>query len=205
MEGFDLTALGATFGALVAILATVVQFAKVQLGLKGDVVRWLSLGLGLALGVTGLEEAGRQVLPLLPGWASGGVLGLLAGIVASGSKDLITGIQINGAQARARAEATVALDVQQDQAADWRAATAQDVLQGVAPLAALPAGGLSDLIGEVLRGAGLPVTRERLMQVAVALAPVAPDLLLDGSAYLSSDSRNRILKVVMDLRDGGQL
>lgn len=204
MEGFDLTALGATFGALVAILATVVQFAKVQLGLKGDVVRWLSLGLGLALGVTGLEEAGRQVLPLLPGWASGGVLGLLAGIVASGSKDLITGIQINGAQARARADATVALDVQQDQAADWRAATAQDV-QAMTPLAALPAGGLSDLIGEVLRGAGLPVTRERLAQVVVALAPVAPDLLLDGSPYLSTDNRNRILKVVMDLKDGGQL
>ncbi|MVN88305.1 hypothetical protein GO986_16285 [Deinococcus sp. HMF7620] len=104
MEAFDLTGLGGTFVTFVGILATITQFLKVQLGLKGNVVKGICLGLGVLLGVTGLEEAGRDVLPLLPGWLSGGLLGLLAGLVASGGKDLITGVQLNGAKARVEAE-----------------------------------------------------------------------------------------------------
>lgn len=76
--------------------------------------------------------------------------------------------------------------------------------QGFAGLSGVATGLLSDLIADVLREAHLMVSPERVMRVAVALVPVAPDLL-DGDVRLSADNRNRVLGVVMDLKTAGNL
>lgn len=76
--------------------------------------------------------------------------------------------------------------------------------QSLAGLSAMDLGSLTDLIVLVLTGAGLSPTQERLVRVTAALAPLAPDLL-DGDVHLSAENRNRVLRVVMDLKTGGTL
>lgn len=103
----DVLELIATIAALAGLILPLTQLLKVQLGLKGRVVLVLSLLLGALTGgvLAAGGVAGLAVLSTFPKWVSGAVLGLLAGATASGGKDTITGIQINGAQARAKAQA----------------------------------------------------------------------------------------------------
>lgn len=75
---------------------------------------------------------------------------------------------------------------------------------GLMNLAPLGGTDLSGVVASVLQSAGLPATTGQIVAVSLRLAKVAPDLL-DGSAYLSAESRNTILGVIMDLKQGGQL
>lgn len=152
MENFDLTALGGAFAAMVGMIATLTQLAKSQLGLKGNVVIWVSVGLGALLGATGLEETGLRVFPALPGTVSGLLLGALAGAIASGGKDLVTGVQRNGVKARVNAEVEAAGRIAQAQldalppalgsaaalAEDLVPATIEDVLRHTGEWPAVP-------------------------------------------------------------------
>ncbi|MBI0447138.1 hypothetical protein [Deinococcus sp. DB0503] len=103
----ELLNLIATVAALAGLLLTLVQLLKAQAGLKGRRVLLVSALLGMALGAVFAAGGliGFNYLPAWPPPVGGSILGLLAGLVASGGKDTITGIQINGAKARARAEA----------------------------------------------------------------------------------------------------
>ena len=75
-------------------------------------------------------------------------------------------------------------------------------------LGGLPGGvveqGIEVIISQLLTEAGMQATPQQLVRVAARLAVVAPDLM-DGSAYLSAENRNRILEVVLDLKAGGAL
>lgn len=64
--------------------------------------------------------------------------------------------------------------------------------------------GIEVVIAQLLAQAGLQATPQQLVRVAARLAVLAPDLM-DGSAYLSTDSRDRILGVIIDLKAGGAL
>lgn len=92
-----------TVGLFAAFIAALTQTVKVQLGLKGRVVFFISLGLGMAFGALfalgGLMEF--KALRAFPDLASGLVTGLLSGWGASGGKDFLTGLGRNNAKARA--------------------------------------------------------------------------------------------------------
>lgn len=96
-----------TVGLFAAFIAALTQTVKVQLGLKGRVVFFVSLGLGMAFGalfaVGGLMEF--KALRSFPDLASGLVTGLLSGWGASGGKDFLTGLGRNNAKARAEYDA----------------------------------------------------------------------------------------------------
>lgn len=106
-----MTELFLTVASLAAFVLALVGLAKDRLRgtdrLKGWTTILLSLGLGVVLGALlasgGIREL--RVLELYPPAASGAFLGLLAGLLASGGKAVVTGVQINGAAARARADA----------------------------------------------------------------------------------------------------
>lgn len=95
-------------------------------------------------------------------------------------------------------------DVKQAPPSGFEPMTGLTGVQGFAGLPAVATGLLSNLIADVLREAKLLATPEQVMRVALALAPVAPDLL-DGDVHLSAENRNRILRVVMDLKATGTL
>ncbi|GAA5514757.1 hypothetical protein Dcar01_03518 [Deinococcus carri] len=63
---------------------------------------------------------------------------------------------------------------------------------------------LDALLESLLSQAGLQPTPARLLRIGGRLAVVAPDLL-DGDAHLSADSRNRVLGVILELKQGGLL
>ncbi|EYB66290.1 hypothetical protein DEIPH_ctg092orf0001 [Deinococcus phoenicis] len=91
--------------------------------------------LGAVLAAGGI--AGLAALGLFPRPVSGAVLGLLAGLVASGGKAAVTGIQVNGAWARAKAQAEVGRAADSDSlpappapaapADDWQPASLDDL------------------------------------------------------------------------------
>lgn len=99
----------ATMGLLSLLVMGITQTIKVQLGLKGKVVFFVSLAVGAVLGLLfaagGLAEF--KALRHLPDTISGPVMGLLSGLWGSGNKDVVTGWGANMAQARARADAQV--------------------------------------------------------------------------------------------------
>lgn len=100
MENIDLSVLGSTFVMVSGILLSLVQLIKTHTKLQGKAVLCLSLCLGALVGVAGLEGIGAEVFPALPGWASGGILGLLAGATASGAKDVASGVSKNAVKAQ---------------------------------------------------------------------------------------------------------
>ncbi|MCP2015603.1 O-antigen/teichoic acid export membrane protein [Deinococcus sp. HSC-46F16] len=129
----------ATVAALAGLVLALTQLLKVHLGrknakgeretLKGRRVVVLSVligaGLGALLAAGGLADL-ADLVAFPPAW-SGAVLGLLSGLVASGGKDAITGIQINGAKARAKAEARYNPAPMPDSTAEWVDATLNDL------------------------------------------------------------------------------
>ena len=164
---------------------------------------WLWRGIAFAVGVASsvllrvivvrvLNRAGVSLeigVTLLNGFAAGVIAvigrdGLKTTLGWLGRSDLLT--QLLGGSGSVAAPVTVT------------------VPQPLTGLPAVATGLLSDLIADVLRKARLLATPEQVMRVAVALAPVAPDLL-DGDVHLSAANRNRVLGVVLDLKAGGHL
>lgn len=128
----SLTELATAVGLLTAMLLTLTQLVKDQLGLKGWHVLAVSVGLGITVGALlaggGVREL--QALSLYPAWASGAVLGLIAGLTASGGKAVVTNLQENGARARAEAQAAVDAPVSEaDAPEEWQAASLNDMAQ----------------------------------------------------------------------------
>lgn len=98
--------------------------------LKGWATIVLSVVVGIILGAV-FAQGGIGELQVLTGYSpagSGAVLGFLAGLLASGGKALITGIQINGANARARAQAKYECPAPTSAPADeWEPAGLEDL------------------------------------------------------------------------------
>ncbi|MCD0164867.1 hypothetical protein IHN32_00315 [Deinococcus sp. 14RED07] len=84
--------------------------------------------------------------------------------------------------------------------------SAADPAPAAQPLAGLPVqvGSVTDLIVLVLEQMGLTPTQDRLVRIAAALVPVAPDFF-DGDLHLSSDNRNLVLRVAMEQKTAGRL
>lgn len=107
-----MTELFLTVASLAAFVLALVGLTKDRArdagrSLKGWATISLSLVVGVALGAVFAQGGIRElrVLELYPPAGSGALLGMLAGMLASGGKAVITGIQLNGATARAKAEA----------------------------------------------------------------------------------------------------
>lgn len=96
-----------TVGLFAAFIAALTQNLKGLFGLKGRVVFFVSLGLGVLFGLLfaagGLMEF--KALRGFPDLLSGAVTGFLSGWGASGGKDFLTGIGRNNAKARAEYDA----------------------------------------------------------------------------------------------------
>lgn len=223
LPSLDPSRLGADVFSLGGLVLLLVQFIKRQVervrpdGTQVKPAPWVWWGLSVALAelsAAGLFYArfGASVGDLAPPW--GWLLfGLLAGLVASGFKDLVVGLlkMGSGTGAAAPAAGPAALpvpvvvgeivppgDVKEPPSGLESLTGAQGIMGNLGAVT------LDALLGQVLEQAGLAPTPARLARIGARLVTVAPDLL-DGSAYLSAQSRQVILGVVLDLKKEGGL
>jgi hypothetical protein len=197
-----------------AVASPLTALLKRRFGYQGNVTRLVYLvlsllfviGFGLATGAFGQGPSG---------WASAGMALLVA--LIKGYGDYTKLVQTSAA-------GTVAAGVP---AEPYASATAEvlppaGVIQppppgarssGLEPipsttphgLLGLPDVDLPALIADVMTAAGLASQPQAVARVALRLVAVTPDLLLDGSPYTSSQTRNLILSTVMELKRLGSL
>lgn len=220
LPSLDPSKLGADVFSLGGVVLLVVQFLKRQVErTRPDVRPWVWWAVSVTLaeaGAAGLFYARFGAtfgdLPSPWGWL---LFGLLAGLVASGFKDLVMGIlktprPSTAPDVNVKVEAPAALPTPAPlNVTIKRPASGLEPIPGLdAP--AVPRGFLDDLqipdalmgvILMALKGAGVPDTVANAGVIVARLLPVAPDLL-DGSAHLSSENRNRILNEAMTLKSG---